>query len=496
MFKKEARTETLSEQQIRKTKKYSIWDGSAWSVMYGFGEQYVTPFAIRLGATNAEVGILQSVPTFIGSVFQILGAKLTDNFQNRRKIVLFFALFQAIILLPLFIIPFLTKSILALTIFFTIYMLLANIMGPAWSSWIGDVIPEKERASYFSKRNKYVVASTLFSVIIAGAVLNYFSETNVWVGFAILFGVAFIGRMFSWYYTIKQFEPKFSYNPESYFSFKDFLKRMPDTNFGNFVMFRSIMAFAVMIASPFFAVFMLKDLQFSYIQYTMVVLVPMVVKIFTMTYWGKYSGRFGTRNILFVSGILIATIPLCWFLIGYFFSGISVFYLIMLAEVITGFSWAGFELATFNYILETVSPEKRPRGFAYFNMIFGTAVLLGGLFGAFLVYFLPNIISFNTLLVVFIISAVARLTCALALSNRLKEVKVEKKFDDTRLFYELVFAKPLSAAIHHATMSISHTEKDVKTFVKSVDEVYIHKKNPDENSNNAKINKKKTVVKK
>ncbi len=57
---------TLSKPDIEKTKKYSIKDGSAWSVMYGFGEQYVVPFALKIGATASQIGILNSVPAFIG----------------------------------------------------------------------------------------------------------------------------------------------------------------------------------------------------------------------------------------------------------------------------------------------------------------------------------------------------------------------------------------------------------------------------------------------
>ena len=125
--------EHLTEEETEKTKKNSILDGTAWSVMYGFGEQYVTPYAIRLGASNTAIGILASVPAFIGAICQFLGAKLTDNYRDRKKIVAFFAFAQALILLPLFIVPFLTSSMLWLTALFTLYNAFANMAGPSWS---------------------------------------------------------------------------------------------------------------------------------------------------------------------------------------------------------------------------------------------------------------------------------------------------------------------------------------------------------------------------
>ncbi len=456
---------TFSKSDIEKTKRYSIKDGSAWSVMYGFGEQYVVPFALKIGATASQIGILNSVPAFIGALFQLLGARLTDKYQDRKKIVSFFVFLQALLMLPLFALPFLTKDMLVLTVLFTLYQVFANIVGPAWSSWISDVVTEKDRAMYFSKRNKYVIISMMFSVMIAGVILHYFENTNIWVGFGILFTISFLGRLLSWYYLTKQIEPRYVYNPENHFSFKEFLREMPRTNFGNFVIFRSLMAFAVMIAGPFFTVYLLKDLGFNYLQYTILVLVPMGVKAWTMTYWGRYSRRFGTRNILIISGLWIATIPIWWFIVGYFYQGMNAFYLLMLVEAMTGFAWAGFELTTFNYILETVNPEKRARGFAYFNMIFGIAVLAGGLLGALLVEVIPGFLSFSTLLIVFIISAAARLLVMLFFAGRIKEVKVSRRIDENKLFFELIIAKPINSALNHTATSFLNTERDVKNFV-------------------------------
>ncbi|MGV8086267.1 MAG: MFS transporter [Candidatus Woesearchaeota archaeon] len=461
----EQKSKIASEKKaIEDTKKYSIIDGSASNVMFGFGEQYVTPYALKLGATNSDIGILASVPSFIGSIFQVIGAKLTDHYANRKKVVTFFVFLQAIMLLPLFIVPYLTKSMLSLTLLFSLYLVFSNIAAPGWNSWIGSVIPENERAKYFSKRNKIAISALLISVLTAGIILTYFTKINIWIGFGILFTVAFFGKIISWYYLTKQFEPKYTVDNSEHFSFRDFIKRMPKTNFGNFVMFRSLMAFAVMIASPFFAVYMLKDLQFTYLQYTIMILFPMLIKILTMTYWGKYSNKVGTRNIMIVSAFLIALIPTAWFIIGYFlFGNANIFYIIILAEIINGFAWAGFELSTFNYVLETVSPPKRARCIAYFNVVFGTAVLIGGLLGSWLVMNLPKEYhGISVILLVFLISAIARFIVPLLFLSKLKEVKIQKNIDETKLFMDLVISKPLHSAIHQTTQIMFLTEEGIK----------------------------------
>jgi MFS family permease len=453
----------LTKEQIEDTKKYSIRDGSAYNVMFGFGEQYVTPYALKLGATNSEIGILSSVPSFIGSLFQIVGARLTDKYKNRKKVVTWFVFFQALMILPLFIIPYFTKSILLLTLIFSIYLICSNAGAPGWNSWIGSVISENERAKYFSRRNRTTIAVLFVSVLTAGIILNYFTKVNIWIGFVILFSISFFGRITSWYYLTKQYEPTYIVNNGAKFSFKDFLKRMPETNFGNFVMFRSLMAFAVMIASPFFAVYMLNELHFSYIQYTIIILVPMLIKVLTMTYWGKYSTKVGTRNIMIVSAFLIAFFPAIWFLAGYIlYKYVNIVYVLIFAEIIGGFAWAGFELSTFNYVLETVSPEKRAQAIAYFNVVFGTAVLIGGLFGSWLVGALPKqFYGISTLLLVILASVIARFIVPLLFLSKLKEVKIKKNIDESRLFMDLVVSKPLHSAIHQTSQIMLFTEKGI-----------------------------------
>ncbi|MEM4711032.1 MAG: MFS transporter [Candidatus Woesearchaeota archaeon] len=461
------------KKNIEKTKKCSIKDGAAWSVMYGFGEQYIVPFALKLGATASQIGILSSVPAFIGSLFQVAGAKLTDKYSSRKKIVTIFVFFQALLMIPLFILPFITKNFLVLTLLFTIYYIFANIVGPAWSSWISDVVDEKERSLYFGRRNKIVIISTMISVLIAGIILNYFEKINIWIGFGVLFSIAFIGRLISWYYLIKQFEPKYT-SPEKE-TFLSFIKNMQNTNFGNFIIFRSLMAFSIMIAGPFFAVFMLKEAGFSYIQYTILILVPMASKALTMTYWGKYANKYGTRNILVISGAGVALIPLFWFLAGYLFSDYILFYLLIIIEIFSGFAWAGFELTTFNYVIETVSPEKRARSFAYFNLIFGTLVLLGGLSGSFLINKLPNWGS--KILLLFLISAIMRLIVITVFSSKIKEVKVSRRINENKLFFELIIAKPVNYAITHTSITFLNTERDVKNFVDTTkDKLLYHSK--------------------
>lgn len=452
----------LSKDEINQTKKASIAEGSAASLMLGFGEQYIIPFALKLGATSSQVGFLSSLPAFIGSLFQLVSAKITDKYENRKKIVMIFVLLQAMSFIPLFLLPFLTKNVWVLLAIFTIYLTFGNIASPAWSSWLGDVIPMSERSSYFSLRNKITMIFLFSSVLISGLLLNKL-ENNIWLGFGILFALAFTGRIISFCLFFKHKEPKYQGDIFNENGFKEFIFELRQNAFGRFVIFRSLLSFAVMISSPFFAVLMLRVFNFSYLQFSTIILSPMIIKALTTTYWGRLSNAFGNKNILRVTSILIGIIPINWLLATVLFEKDILFISILLIEMLSGFSWAGMELTTFNYMLDASNPKKRVKLFAYYNVVFNFLVLTGGLLGSFLVMILTKYTSLlNALIIVISFSGLTRLMVAIISTPKVKEIQNHHKVEDKKLFFEILVHRPLGFAVSSATTSMAFIENTVK----------------------------------
>lgn len=455
----------LEKKSVERTKKYSVYEGSAASLMLGFGEQYVVPFALRLGASSSQIGFLSAVPAFIGSLFQLLSARLAGSFNSRKRVVMLFVLFQALSFIPLFVLPFLTKSFWVLAFCFSLYLIFGNLAGPAWSSWLGDVIPVSERGKYFSYRNRVSIFFLFVSVLLSGFILTYFTN-NIWLGFGVLFFFAFLGRLVSFFLFFKHSEPK--YLPDIYdndYKFMSFLFNLRKDVFGKFVFFRSFLSFAVMLASPFFAVLMLTVFNFSYVQFSVVLLTPMLIKVITMSYWGSLSNVFGNRNLLRVSSILIALIPFSWLFVSLFFKGDLLFFLIILTELFSGFAWAGMELSTFNYMLDASNPRRRIKLFAFFNVCSNFLIMLGGLIGGFLVFvFSSSFSAVNALLVVILISGFARLIVALFLMPSVSDIGNHEKIHGKRLFLDILVHRPLGFAVSTAVSSMAIIENSLSVF--------------------------------
>lgn len=92
---------------VRKSLNLSMKDGVAYAATIGFGDNYINPFAVALGASNFQIGLLSSFTQLISSLAQLKVADITERVGSRKKMIVFFVFFQALILLPIAFIPYL-----------------------------------------------------------------------------------------------------------------------------------------------------------------------------------------------------------------------------------------------------------------------------------------------------------------------------------------------------------------------------------------------------
>jgi len=408
----------MAEDVVKKSLKYSIYDGAAFAVMDGLTASFLTPFAVALNASVNLIAALTYVPQLIGAFIQLFTAKIVELLKDRRKILVVSSFMHAILWIPLLLIPYATPSQkYLLVVYVSLQAIFVQLMQPIGNSLIGDIVPKYERGRFFGLRNRVVGAASFIAALAAGLILNYFSPKNPFLGFTILFVIAFIARVLSGVFKGMMHNPMPDLAHEEKFSLFDFVKRMDKTNYGHFVIYVVLFKFATYIASPFFAVFMLKDLGFTYLQFTIIIVAELTASFIAMGVLGKIIDERGTKFVLYISGMLTPIIPFLWL-----FS--SNFYYLIIVEIFSGLSWAGFNLSSSNFIFDAVKPENRVRCIAYYKFFEGMAIFAGALFGGFLISILPAWIFISSIPFVFLISGVLRLVTSLLLLPTLKEARL------------------------------------------------------------------------
>jgi MFS family permease len=435
-MRKNSRKEKNELKKRENAAKLSIKEGSFTMLMEGFGTRYISPYALVIGATNFQIGLLSSVPGLLGNFFQLPFLYLMKRY-SRKKIVIKSVMIQALMWLPIISIGFLyffnyIGAILAsnlLIIAYTLMIIAGTLGGPFWNSWMKDLVQER-CGEYFGKRNKILNMILVMGMLFSGVILNYFGKEEAFKGFLIIFLIAFLGRLIAGFLLTRQYEPKFKYEEGSYFSFLQFTEKMFFNNFGRFVILVSLMSFATAVAGPFFAVYMLKDLNLPYIGYGLVSVSSIFSMIIFMPVWGRFADKYGNIKVLKITGFLIPFIPIVWIFSILIPSGnlyLLIFYL-MLTEVYSGFSWAGFNLSAANFIYDAVSRQRMAICVAYFNLLNAFGVFIGALIGGVLIK-TEFIFGVRSILLLFILSSFFRFLVIILMGSLVKEVRTVPKFN-------------------------------------------------------------------
>src|SRR3989344_999748 len=430
---------------------YSIKEGSSASVSTSLSDLFLTPLITLITPLKNQglvVGVLSSLSTITSQIGQYYGSKLIKK-HPRKEIVRNAVLIQACLWLPIASLSlFYLKGILTgilpilLIIFYSLITLLAGLAHPAWFSWMGDLVPEKQRGKYFSKRNLVIGIVGLITAIVGGLWLDFLkikvSQEIFIIGFSIIFVFAFIFRMISYSFFKYQYAPPNGYKKEKYLKFKEFFKVYP--NFKKFSIYQMFFNLSIMIASPFFALYMLNVLKLSYTSYILVSISSTAFYLIFLPIIGKFSDKKGNLKLLYLANICFGLNPFLWMLIK------NPLLLIFIPQIIVGLGNAALIIAVNNFTYGSISNHHRGIGTAYSNILIGVGTVIGSLIGGILLKVTEEKILLSSFIIIFLIAGILRFGVGLWFLPKLKEVKYHDRS-------------------HHLHHSISHPFRSINNEV-------------------------------
>jgi len=436
-------------QKIERALKFATAEGMAYGAVMGFGDNYIVAFAVALQTSSFLIGILCSVPGFLASLAQLWDATLVRRFKTRKALVLTFALLQGLMFLPMLALTFVHSASVGwwLVLFATIYSISAALTSPAWGSIMAEVVPEHLRGRYFSLRGRYSTLSNTIAFLAAGVFLTFLVHKSLW-GFAILFGAAFLARMVSTGLLTQLYEVPVKNRPVTQTNSGNFLRSLFSTNLGRYMLFLFSMSFAVNIASPYFAVYQLHNLKFSYFVFAGLGTASSVATLLTISGWGRAADRIGNLKVLVATSVLIPFVPLLWlFSKNLAYLGV--------VQAFSGLAWAGFNLCSVNYLYDATAAGERTKYLGYFNCGNGLAAGLGALLGGYLIPHMPALMGYQVLSI-FLISGILRAASAAIFLPGLKEVRRVSTVPAAELFHILTGGRPTDRRFSHRRFSLIH----------------------------------------
>ena len=370
--------------------------GSVWSTAISGAP--LTIFAKTLGASRFEFGLLSALP-FIASLASMPASWLTERTGARKRMFLLGNYVQRALWFPIALIPFwiingngASSSGTAMAVFLSGVFLMyvaGQVGGPAWTSWMADLVPDRLRGKYFSRRRQWGIVTAIPAAIFAGWFLDRLGsnaaphegvEVLRWC--AILFCCAAVFGLAD----IALFEPVPDIHkaPQPSVPLFGVLKQpLRDKEFLWFGGFIATLTFAISFMGQFVTLYCIERVGVTNLGTQMMLLVaPMVAQLIVLPVWGHAADRMGKKPILILGALGLVPVGLGWCLmtsgtvwLGYLLSALGAAF------------WTAVEVANLNLVLEfsggseDADPDKRGgSGYVAVNsVIINVAGCLGGL---------------------------------------------------------------------------------------------------------------------
>jgi MFS family permease len=400
----------------------------AFSVQVGAGETYFAAFALFLRATAPQIALVSTLPLLLASSAQVFSAWL-GNYVGRRRLVIMGCALQALLWLPILLLPafFSAYAIPALLVLLVLYHSANNLATPQWTSIMRDLVSERRRGRYFAYRTRLTTITTFVSLVVCGLILHELDTAgSTYLGYVAIFLIAFAARTVSVYHLTFLHEPPAT-SPVPDMHIEHWWRSLKSTGAIGFSVYVALMNAAVGVSSPFFTVYMLRDLALSYFEFTVLTGTSVFFQFLMLTTWGRIADVYGNRLILIVTSISLPIVPSIWLLSDNFWA-------LLLFQALSGLSWSGFTLSVGNLLYELVPQTRRAAYVAFHNVGTAMGVFAGAMIGALLVGVLPlRAVLFggsgtlSNLLYLFVISGLLRGVVAGLLARRVRELRKPRR---------------------------------------------------------------------
>lgn len=355
-------------------------DGLVSNVSESFVTNFTNPFALALGATNTQMGIMSSITSLAAALALFPGARLDERIASRKRVIVFTSACHRLLLLAIGLLPSLVDggAIYAFIALVALRSFFSQLPFPAWSAFSADLVPPPIRGRYFSARNIGLALAALIATVLAGRLADVIGLPRGYQAGFVLAG--FVGLAATVIFNRIPEPPRSRSAKAKTAEAKQPLRQLLRTH-PRFAAFTAVALFwnlSIAIAGPYFSVFIVRVLAASPTQIGLLAAINSLANIIGQRIWGRLNDRKGAAWVMAVTGLSIPLVPALyavapnpWFL--------------LMVESLSGFAWAGYSLASFNLMLGLAPDEQRARFSAVYQVAVFGAAFVGPLLGMLLV---------------------------------------------------------------------------------------------------------------
>ena len=357
---------------------------------------FLVGFALALGADNLTIGLLAAIPQ-ISQLLQIPAVYLVERVRRRKLITVIFGLGNRTIWTLLALIPLLARGQAGLVLLLTGILLASSLgafIGVAWNSWIRDFVPQPVMGRYFGARLRVSVAFGMVVGLLGGFFVTYWRQAfpdSAIVAYTFVFGMAGLFAYLSLWFLSRVPEPRYDL-PAQRVGLLTFLGRpLRDAAFRDLLIFLFLWSFGTNLALPFFTVYMLRRLGFSFASVIVFTTISQLSYMLFVNAWGRLDDRFGSRAVLYISGVLLVLTIIAFPFTNMPARHVMTVPMLVLIHIFGGMATSGVNLSTTNIALKA-SPHGAASAYMTANGLVTAAAMASAplISGALADFFSPH----------------------------------------------------------------------------------------------------------
>lgn len=370
---------TIAERNVENLYKES----AGFGVLSGLADTYVSVFALRLGATTAQVGWLTSLPALINIIWLLPAARIIEQQRRRIPLVLLSGILQRLGYLVMAIMPFFVVSgrVEALIVINALLTLPAAVINTAITSLIPDLTSAEQRGRVVRARWLILSAVATVSALIGGGILEWIPEplnyqVVLGTGSAIsLLGLYYLGRIEVPDAVIarRAAEPGRRY---AWSRLRQTLASVTShSDFAGFTVAAFVFHWGLNLPAALWSVLRVRDLGASDAWIGIIAVVVNASVIVGYLVWGRISAERGDRWLLIITSLGLVGFALFTALVP------TIAWMIP-TSILGGLSWAGCNLALFNVLLSVCPAKHRPTYVALYTTLLNITAFIAPMMGA------------------------------------------------------------------------------------------------------------------
>ena len=394
---------TIENRNISNLYAETTWFG----ILNGVASTFVSVYALRLGATTAQVGWLTALPALVNIIWLMPAARMIERQRRRLPLVLWSGFLQRLGYLMMAIMPFLvlTGRVEALILINTLVTLPAAVINTAITAMIPDLTSPERRGQVVSVRWLLLSLTATAAALFGGKLLDLMP---IPLNYQVLLGVGALLSLLGLYYLSRIRAPRtIVYDPATgtrqRFSWQQLRGTVAglagQRSFVRFTLASFVFYWGLYLPAALWSVLRVRDLGASDTWIGLIAVVVDGSTIFGYFFWGKIVAKRGNRWVLLVTAVGVAVYAFLTALVP------SIGWMIP-TSILGGFTWAGCNLALFNVMLHVCPAERRPTYVAMYTALMNVTAFAAPMLGA-------GLASWIGIHIAFVISAGVRFLGAL-----------------------------------------------------------------------------------